>query len=558
MDGLYRVTRDHLSALSVPGACCGGGGGGGRARAAAARLAFHFFAAVVYVVLHSLILFVQIVCLNVAINSRNNALFTLLISNNFMELKASVFKRFEAENLFQVACSDAVERFQLALFLFLIGVAELSTAAAARTLLPSMLAIFAAEVAVDYVKHAFVAKFNRLHSDLYATFAAILSHDVISVRGRMGASLDPTHSVVKRLGLATMPLAVVTVRMLLLRFWPDSGVGRSSSGGGGGGEGFEDGVEVVLAAGGGVVEGFAHAVGGAAGAGAAGAGAAAGAGELGAALAAIRALFSFEGVFELVSGGGARVAGAARSVVVGALIFSCLLALKTALGMCVLAAAARSVRAQKALVRAAAEVEAAAAAAAAAATPRSANSSYSSAAAPAAFAPGGSGAGALPVPAPAPAPSAARLGAPLVPASVPPLPLPPPLHPGGSASAHASPSYASSLASVGEEAEALSPRHPPPLSLRKASLSSVEGSSSDGEGGAAGHGGDALGEAPAAAGEGGQGAAADDDDAASVDSAATNYGDLPPVETRGRGGSVLLNRLAGTQRYDVRRGRVPL
>jgi len=185
------------------------------------QLFFHFSVAVLYVVAHAVILFVQIVCLNVAINSRNNALFTLLISNNFMELKASVFKKFEAENLFQVACSDAVERFQLILFLILIGIQELTSLSAASALLPSMLAILACEVLVDYVKHAFISKFNRLHSDLYQTFTAILAHDLLAVRARMPFSLDPTHSGVKRLGLATLPLAVVAHRMLLLRFWPD-------------------------------------------------------------------------------------------------------------------------------------------------------------------------------------------------------------------------------------------------------------------------------------------------------------------------------------------------
>ena len=76
---------------------------------------------------------------------------------------------------------------------------------------------------VDYVKHSFVSKFNRLHSDLYGTFTTILSHDVLAVRARLGETLDPTHSCVKRLGLASLPLTVVTHRMLLLRFGSPEG-----------------------------------------------------------------------------------------------------------------------------------------------------------------------------------------------------------------------------------------------------------------------------------------------------------------------------------------------
>ena len=52
-----------------------------------------------------MLLFVKIVVLNVAVNSHSNAILTLLVSNNFIELKGAVFKKFEQENLLQVSCS---------------------------------------------------------------------------------------------------------------------------------------------------------------------------------------------------------------------------------------------------------------------------------------------------------------------------------------------------------------------------------------------------------------------------------------------------------------------
>ncbi len=54
--------------------------------------------AAVYAILHSALTFSRMVSLNVAINTKDNALLTLLISNNFIELKSSVFKRFQPEN----------------------------------------------------------------------------------------------------------------------------------------------------------------------------------------------------------------------------------------------------------------------------------------------------------------------------------------------------------------------------------------------------------------------------------------------------------------------------
>ncbi len=100
----------------------------------------HFFVALIYVYirlaiftplnkpwsllrLHSLILFFQCVTMNVAINSHNNALLTLLVSNQFVELKGSVFKKFEKENLFQISCSGLYWRtivFTALLILFLL------------------------------------------------------------------------------------------------------------------------------------------------------------------------------------------------------------------------------------------------------------------------------------------------------------------------------------------------------------------------------------------------------------------------------------------------------
>ena len=61
---------------------------------------------------HSFLFFVNVATLNVAINSADQALLTLLISNNFAEIKTSVFKKFDENNLFQVASSDVTERWR--------------------------------------------------------------------------------------------------------------------------------------------------------------------------------------------------------------------------------------------------------------------------------------------------------------------------------------------------------------------------------------------------------------------------------------------------------------
>ena len=57
------------------------------------------------VVIHSNVILVQATTLSVAVNSHSKALLTIMVSNNFVELKGSVFKKFEINNLFQMSCS---------------------------------------------------------------------------------------------------------------------------------------------------------------------------------------------------------------------------------------------------------------------------------------------------------------------------------------------------------------------------------------------------------------------------------------------------------------------
>ena len=91
-------------------------------------------------VVHTLVMVYQTISLNVAVNSYDHALLTLLVSNQFVEIKGSVFKKFEKDNLFQITCAgmldewvtnrasgklirrvDIVERFTLFLMLFVVA-----------------------------------------------------------------------------------------------------------------------------------------------------------------------------------------------------------------------------------------------------------------------------------------------------------------------------------------------------------------------------------------------------------------------------------------------------
>ncbi|KPV72068.1 uncharacterized protein RHOBADRAFT_4739, partial [Rhodotorula graminis WP1] len=204
-----------------------------------------------YVVAHSVVLFYQLITLNVAVNSYSNALLTLLLSNQFVEIKGSVFKKFEKENLFQLTCADIVERFQLGLMLFIISLRNLIARSSLPSLsllsylpslspsslpplsLPALLSllhqsfspavvVLCSECAVDWLKHAFITKFNHIRPGVYGRFVDVLCKDLVTGAGSGGGRrthegepfVDQSPLVSRRLGFAALPLGCLVVRVI--------------------------------------------------------------------------------------------------------------------------------------------------------------------------------------------------------------------------------------------------------------------------------------------------------------------------------------------------------
>lgn len=145
------------------------------------------------------------ITLNVAVNS-SSGLFTLLLSNQFMELKSSVFKKCSKEGAFQVTYSgtppvldfddqqsnlnqiktpDIVERFQLHVFLLLILLRNISEVKNGFTwnyllndLLFQLLTLMASELITDWLKHAFITKFNEISPSFYESMQCAFANEL--------------------------------------------------------------------------------------------------------------------------------------------------------------------------------------------------------------------------------------------------------------------------------------------------------------------------------------------------------------------------------------------
>ncbi|KAI5452657.1 hypothetical protein NCC49_000406 [Naganishia albida] len=198
---------------------------------------FFFMLGLAYVHIHALVYFYQLVSLNVAVNSYDNALLTLLVSNQFVEIKGSVFKKFEKENLLQIMCADIVERFQLGLMLSVIAVRNMIEMSGSDlaflpksfvrgkslldTILSPVLIVILSEMAVDWLKHAFITKFNHIRASVYDRYLDVLCKDVILAgRTRQTASTksrniltDHTLLLGRRLGFASLPLSCLLLRV---------------------------------------------------------------------------------------------------------------------------------------------------------------------------------------------------------------------------------------------------------------------------------------------------------------------------------------------------------
>lgn len=176
----------------------------------------HTILAVIYVVGHATLVLFQATTLNVAFNSHNKALLTIMMSNNFVELKGSVFKKFEKNNLFQMACSDVRERFHFLVLLSIVSVRNLTEFSwnfeHLLDLTPDILMVLVSEIIVDGVKHAFITKFNEIPADVYTEYTTSLAYDMKNSRQKQAFS-DYLDVVSRRMGFIPLPLAVISIKI---------------------------------------------------------------------------------------------------------------------------------------------------------------------------------------------------------------------------------------------------------------------------------------------------------------------------------------------------------
>lgn len=117
-----------------------------------------------------------------------------------------MFKKFDKNNLFQLSCSDVRERFHLSILLLVVVVQTMREylwkegsiwnmlsnssdlfklkhfSERFWVLIPDCLLVIFAEVIVDWLKHAFITRFNEIPSNIYQEFTLSLAYDLAQTK----------------------------------------------------------------------------------------------------------------------------------------------------------------------------------------------------------------------------------------------------------------------------------------------------------------------------------------------------------------------------------------
>lgn len=121
----------------------------------------------VYGTIHAFILTMEMFTMHVVLGSSMEGVYSFLFYNNFNEIKIYVFKNVTPKTLFEYATVDAVERFQI--IIYLINIMFTTSLDTSRALTFSLTVILV-EIITDWLKHFITTRNSNLNTNLYNEF----------------------------------------------------------------------------------------------------------------------------------------------------------------------------------------------------------------------------------------------------------------------------------------------------------------------------------------------------------------------------------------------------
>ena len=78
---------------------------------------------------------------------------------------------------------------------------------------PDCFMVMIVEFLVDWIKHAFITRFNEVPAEVYKNYTIFLAYDLAQTKQKLAFS-DHSDSVSRRMGFIPLPLGVVMIRVI--------------------------------------------------------------------------------------------------------------------------------------------------------------------------------------------------------------------------------------------------------------------------------------------------------------------------------------------------------
>ena len=187
----------------------------------------HWLVVLVYSLGHAYIHFWRVMLISVAMLA--NDMLIVLLTNNFNELKGTVFKKSEARSLYPVISSDIVERTYLFIDVGLV-VFRMATSPQRSKMPFNEVAywigfMIGLEVLTDWLKFLCISKFNQIDNSTYWHFNRIHKDDILNARNSDMNPIPPlvqkgfvsaSHLPGRRMNFMPTPLAILILCNVML------------------------------------------------------------------------------------------------------------------------------------------------------------------------------------------------------------------------------------------------------------------------------------------------------------------------------------------------------
>jgi hypothetical protein len=80
-------------------------------------------------------------------------------------------------------------------------------------MVPDLIMVVIAEVIVDWLKHAFITKFNEISAEVYQDFTITLAFDVVRSH-EIDSFTDFSDQVSRRMGFIPIPISIMLIRVI--------------------------------------------------------------------------------------------------------------------------------------------------------------------------------------------------------------------------------------------------------------------------------------------------------------------------------------------------------